>query len=230
MPNNFTSFYLDADTSATINITESDNSPDVNIKIIGGKESDFSIDKQYIDSGLHISARKEKSEHNFSILSDVKDAIKKDSLSSLFSTITKAITHADHSNSEVVIDLRVPKNFTTIDIRGNNLNVNINHCLLNAVDIKSNNLDFKSLSDLQINLLRINSSNSDIDLVASNGMKNVKIDASNCDLIIRKKSSFKGKVDIKGNNVDVEGDTNGNPSEGVINCRASNCDVKIISV
>ncbi len=229
MSNNFTSFYLDADTSATINITESDSNPDIIIKVVGGKESEFSIDKQYIDNGLHISVKKEKNEHNFSILDDVKDAIKKDSLSSLFSTITKAITHANHNNSEVVINLSVPKNFTTIDIRGNNLDINISHSLLNSVDIKSNNLDFKSLSDMQINLLRINSSNSDIDLVASNGMKHVKIDARNCDLIIRKKPSFRGKIDIKGNNIDVEGDTNGNPAEGSINCRANNCDVKIIS-
>lgn len=157
----------------------------------------------------------------------IQEAFKKDSIKGLMGNISDGMKNNVRDHNDVLIELRIPQGFSAIAASSTNMNVELRHSLVRAIDINSPNLDFKMLMPMVIENLMIKSSNADIHLIASHGLGMATIHSENCDVFIKRNDGFEGRIDVSGENIDVSGKQKGDPEKGLITCIATNADVII---
>lgn len=228
----FSSFRFEGNCSATIKIKEASGKPTVEIE--NSNSSLVIVEHELSDKILTVRAKAKaakKTSGNNNFIGGIRDAVAKDSIIGFIGALANGFSHLERSESvEVTIIIGVPKIFLSLDIRADNVDVDIDHSSISSIDIHSKNLNLISRRDLESNYFKIKSDNSDIDFIAGKGLALVKIEGCNSDVTIRRNSGYKGVIKMIGSNMTVLGNIEGDSSFGKITCDVDNGDVTVVSI
>jgi hypothetical protein len=227
---NFNSLHIDANCSLSIRVNEIIGQP--TIRVAASNPDLINIEQEYSGEKLTVRAKAENKFNkggNPNFMNNIRDAISKDSITGLLGAVVAGFGQGIHDNNlEVTVTLNIPKGFSSLEIDATNANVEIKHSSIATIDVNSSNLDFKSTSDMGVKLLSIKADNADIDFVAGGDLTFAKIEGSNCDIKIRRLSTYKGLIKVKGRNATIFGNMSGDISLGKISLKVDNGNISVV--